>query len=414
MVAGYFAFWAKFVLRRWQPQIVVITGSSGKTTLLHLLESQIGDRAIYSHHANSAIGIPFHILGLQPNVSSKAGWAKHFLKAPFFAFKASPEVNLYIVEADCDRPNEGRFTSRLLKPDVTLWVSVYNTHSMNFDKLVRNNSFKTHEEAIAYEFGNFIENTTKLAAVNGDQVGIANQLGRVKSGVEIKKVSMSKISEYKMTQTATTYKIHGQTFNVSGIHPKDLGIGIQLTESLLNFLRFPLDPDFKNLKMPPGRSSTFLGKKELVLIDSTYNTGLGAAQAMFKMFEAYPSDDKWLVAGDMLEQGSIEKAEHEKLAAAIAEIKVSHVVLLGRRTKQYTYPLLKNKLKVPVVSFDSPKEVLDYLTNNTPAKAAILFKGAFGLEGVIEELLANPSDADNLVRREAVWTKRRQKWGLPK
>ena len=38
LVAGYFAFWARLVLRRWQPVIILVTGSSGKTTLFHLLE----------------------------------------------------------------------------------------------------------------------------------------------------------------------------------------------------------------------------------------------------------------------------------------------------------------------------------------------------------------------------------------
>ena len=47
-VAGYFRFWARFVLERWQPRIVVVTGSNGKTTLLHLIESQLGEKAIFT------------------------------------------------------------------------------------------------------------------------------------------------------------------------------------------------------------------------------------------------------------------------------------------------------------------------------------------------------------------------------
>src|SRR5579872_5969651 len=90
MVAAYFAFWARFVLRRWRPRIVVITGSSGKTTVLHLVEAQLGERAVYSHHANSAIGIPFHILGMQPNVLSRAEWPKRVLLAPFHAWRRLP------------------------------------------------------------------------------------------------------------------------------------------------------------------------------------------------------------------------------------------------------------------------------------------------------------------------------------
>ena len=64
-LAHYFRFFAKIQLLLWRPRIILITGSNGKTTLLHLLESQIGDKAKYSHHANSSYGIPFDILGLK-------------------------------------------------------------------------------------------------------------------------------------------------------------------------------------------------------------------------------------------------------------------------------------------------------------------------------------------------------------
>src|SRR5712691_532805 len=95
VVASYFAFWAKIVLRRWQPRIIVVTGSSGKTTLLHLIEAQLGGKAIYSHHANSAIGLPFHILGIGANIEAKYEWFGRLLQAPFKAWRQVPSCKLY-------------------------------------------------------------------------------------------------------------------------------------------------------------------------------------------------------------------------------------------------------------------------------------------------------------------------------
>jgi hypothetical protein len=96
-------------------------------------------------------------------------------------------------------------------------------------------------------------------------------------------------------------------------------------------------------------------------------------------------------------------------------MKFDKVVLLGRRTHQYTYPLLKNQLPSDqLASFEKAGEVLDYLKTNLKGDETILFKGALGLEGVIEQLLADPNQADLLVRRESAWTRRRQAWGLPK
>src|SRR5258708_18511528 len=97
-IASYFRFFAAIHLRRWNPRIIVVTGSNGKTTLLHMLESQIGEKAKYSHHANSSYGIPFDILDLHRKSLLHSEWFGLLLKAPLLAFKKPPKERLYVVE----------------------------------------------------------------------------------------------------------------------------------------------------------------------------------------------------------------------------------------------------------------------------------------------------------------------------
>src|SRR3989344_1007619 len=96
--ASYFRFFAKIRLKIWKHYVIVITGSSGKTTLLHLIESQIGDRAKYSHLANSSFGIPFDILGLKRKTFAHYEWVYLFLMAPFCMFKNTPKEKIYVAE----------------------------------------------------------------------------------------------------------------------------------------------------------------------------------------------------------------------------------------------------------------------------------------------------------------------------
>ncbi len=415
VVAAYFGFWAKLVLLRWRPRIIVVTGSSGKTSTLHMIEAQLGAKATYSHHANSAIGIPFNILGLKPNVPSKSAWLKYILVAPFHIFRKLPKQKLYIVESDCDRPKEGRFSSKLLKPEVLLWVSVYRTHSMNFDKLVKNGQFPSHEAAIAHEFGYFVSATQKLVIANGDQPDLVNELKRAKRSVAVKRVSLARIDRYQIKVHETVFGFNGQTIQLPGVQPKELAIGLQMVNQLLDYLGLGLDQNYSRYQAPPGRSSVFKGSHHITIIDSTYNTGLGAMNALLNLFDLYPSKSKWLVIGDILEQGSVEQQEHEKLAYNIATHKLEHIILLGPRIKKYSYPILKQAVpQTPISVFESPKEVLDYLNANLKGGETVLFKGARGLEGVIEQLLADPKDQAQLVRRESADIKRRQAWGLPK
>jgi len=408
-IAYYFRFWAKIQLNYWKPIIVVITGSSGKTTLLHLIESQIGNKAKYSHQANSAFGIPFNILGLKRKKLTFDEWFFLFLLAPSQAFKQKPKEKLYIIEADCDRPGEGKFLASFLKPEITLWINSSLTHSANFDYLVKNKSFPTVEESIASEFGNFLKYTKKLAIVNGDNPLIQEQLRRTKVPVEF--VTKKELGLYKINENSTEFIIEDKKYSINFIVPKDVFYSMQMTNLLLKNLNLPFDTTFKNLIMPVGRNSLFQGIKNTKIIDSTYNATPDGVKTILEMFNKYPSKNKWLVLGDMIELGINEKEEHEKLATLIKPMNLSKIILIGPRVSKYTYPKL-NPLAGGANYFLLPKEGLDYILKNLNGGETMLFKGARFLEGIIEQLLLDKKDIDRLVRREKAWQNRRKAWRL--
>lgn len=400
-VAHYFRFFAKIQLHIWKPRIIVITGSNAKTTLLHLMESQVGNEARYSHHANSAYGIPFDILGFKREKLTIEEWPLLFLSAPFKAFKKPPKQNLYTVEADCDRPGEGEFLASLLKPEVTIWINVGKSHTINFQKPV--------EENIAFEFGYFLKHTKKLAVINGDSKLIKRQVGRATSPVlEIKKQDLEK---YELKDKSTQFSINKKTYKFNFLLPQESFYQIMATLEILEYLKLKPDTSFSKFIMPPGRSSIFEGIKNTTIIDSSYNATPSSMKAILQMFKKYPVGNKWLVLGDMIDLGNEEDKEHTKLAKFIEDINAKNIILVGPRLKQYTYPKLKSEGK-KVVVFINPKEALDYLDSNLKGGETILFKGARFLEGIIEYLLKNKIDVAKLCRRELVWQKRRRQWGL--
>lgn len=415
-LAYYFRFFAKIRLAGWNPYIIVVTGSSGKTSLLHLLESQLGNKARYSHHANSSYGIPFDILGLERKNLLLTEWIYLFLEAPFSILKKNPKEHIYIVEADCDRPKEGRFLATLLKPNITLWTNSSKTHSMNFDPLVKNGKFKTVEEAIAFEFGYFLKYSRELCIVNGDSNLIEKQLKRTKSNIE--KVSVKDLKDYKVQKNKTIFKIGQEFYEFNYLLPKEFFYAIAMSNVLLKKLNIKPDLTFKNFSLPPGRNSIFKGIKDTTIIDSSYNANLDSMTAILDMFNNIKAEKKWIIAGDMLEQGESQRQEHEKLADEIAKIKLEKIILMGPRVSKYLYPkLITNNEELitkneKVVKFLNPDEVLKYLLDNLKGGELLLFKGARFLEGVIEHLLLNKEDAKKLCRREKVWQERRKKWGL--
>lgn len=406
LVASYFAFFAKVVLRRWKPRIIVITGSNGKTTLLHMVASQLGDRAKYSYHANSAIGIPFDILGIHRQDLTFKEWPLIFVKAPLMMFRKVPKENIYIVEADCDRPNEGKFLGELLRPEVTLWVDVSRTHGLNFERVAKLKRTKV-EKVIAKEFGNYAKNTTNLIIANGDNKYIRNYLAKLDISKELIKENELKL-KYEVDFNGTKFTIEDKTYRFKYLLPKESFYQITLTKRLVKYLGFEFDQSFKNFEMPPGRSSVLKAIKSMTIIDSTYNASLSSMRVVLNMFSNIRAKNKWIVLGDMVEQGHGEVEEHKKLAKEILKHDFDKVILMGPRVTKYTKPYLSEDVQ----SFLNPKEVLNYLRSNLTGGEVILFKGARFLEGVIENLLLDKSDAKYLVRREKVWQTRRKRWGL--
>ncbi|MDP3997989.1 MAG: cyanophycin synthetase [bacterium] len=408
-IASYFKLFAQIQLSFWRPRIIVVTGSSGKTTLLHLIESQLGGKARYSHRANSSYGIPFDILGLERKKLTADEWLYLFLAAPFKAFKKPFKERIYVVEADCDRPGEGKFLASLLKPEVTIWLSCDRSHCAQFDSIVRQGKFSRVEEAIAQEFGSFLRATKSLVIVDDSSL-IGGQLGSLT--VRVEKITQKSLEDYEIFADHAEFKINGKKYQLHNLLPKDTFYSISSIEILMDYLEIGIDRSFASFYLPPGRSAVFKGIKKTTIIDSSYNSTRKALEIMLEMFGLYPSKVKWIVLGDILEQGDEEQEEHEAIADIVSKINPEQVILVGPRLSKYTYPKLTSLDSIKVVKFEMPKEALDYLEKNIKGGETIFFKGARFLEGIIEHLLLDKKDTQKLCRREKIWQVRRKQWGL--
>ena len=65
-----------------------------------------------------------------------------------------------------------------------------------------------------------------------------------------------------------------------------------------------------------------------------------------------------------------------------------------------------------ITAYNLPSEAYAYLARELKDGTMILFKGARYLEGIVERLLADPSDAAKLCRRGTFWDAKRKQWGV--
>ncbi len=407
--AKYFRHFANMVLKRWNPRIIAITGSAGKTTMLNLVEHEMGDRAHYSHDANSAFGISFDLLGLKGIRGSKLRWIWLFMATPFKGLFKRHKEKFYVVEIDGERPHEAEFLAEWLKPEVTIWVSIGRSHAVQFENVVENGKFKNLEEAISAEFANLPQNTKKLVYIDEDSKIMKTAVKGIKAKViSIKKTALKK---YIVYPDSTDFTYGDTTFHFDHPEPKDIAFNLLVLQDLMKYLKIPFKSDFTNVRLAPGRCSYFKGKKGINIIDSSYNAHLISMASILDMVKRMHAEHKWLIIGDMVEQGSITEEEHTKLAHLIADAKPEKIILIGRRTKKYTAPELK-KLGVSAIATLDTRKALQYIESHIKGKETLTFKGSQYLEWIIEKLLDNPNDAKKLCRREKAAVNRRKNWGL--
>lgn len=409
VAAGYFRFFANFVLRRWKPRVIAVTGSAGKTTMLNMVEFELGEKAHYSHDANSAFGIAFDLLGMDGVRGSKLRWLKLFALAPIRALYYKHSEKFYVVEIDGERPRETEFLAQWLKPEVTVWVSFGLSHAVQFEQEVAAGKYPTLEEAIAHEFATLPANTSKRVYIDAD----SKEMVAATKNIKAKVVPLSKklLRRYSVYPSRTDFVFEGASFHFSQPQPKDLAIQLAMLRELVEYLKLPLKTDFHDMKVAPGRSSYFRGIKGINIIDSSYNAHLISMQSVLEMVRRLHAGHKWLIIGDIVDQGAIEAEEHCKLANLIADAGAEMVILVGRRTKEYTAPRLKELGIVTRTTLD-PKKALKFIEANITGDETLIFKGSQYLEWIIEKLLLNPEDAKYLPRREPAAVKRRQKRGL--
>ena len=409
VAAGYFRFFANIAFKRWKPRVIAVTGSAGKTTMLNMLEHEMGKKAHYSHDANSAFGVSFDLLGLKGVRGSKIRWIWLFVAAPFCGLFHLYREKFYVVEIDGERPHEAEFLAEWLKPEVTIWVSIGLSHAVQFEKVVEEGKYDDLSEAITAEFANLPANTKKLVYIDADSKMMVEATKGIKAKVvPIKKSLMKK---YVVYPDSTDFTYGDTTFHFNHPEPKDVAFNLFVLQDLMKYLGLKFNPDFSNLKVAPGRCSYFEGKKGIQIIDSSYNAHMISVTSVLDMAGRMHAEKKWLIIGDIVDQGSLEKDEHIRLAELIAAAKPKRVVLVGRRTKEYTAPKLK-ALGISAVATTDPRKALTYIENHIHGDETLIFKGSQYLEWVIEKLLKNPEDAKKLCRREKAAVARRKSWGL--
>ena len=387
---------SKRIIRRFNPFIIVVMGSVGKTSTKDVLGKLINNSRASIGSYNTDIGIHLAIFKHTTPYRNPIKWLYVLVMIVIQSFFTIRFPKYLILEVGLDHPGDIRALQPLLRPDVIVFTPIPDipVHIENFasreelveEKLALIPCLKKNGYIVIHPYDNNIistikEHTNKKIIIVGD--------------------GNNKIEKFRYEDITHSYldiqlqgKKHSLTLSgVYGIHQCIPLITALVTAQSIEIL------DIKRIKkwrVSSGRGYMLNGIFGSTIIDESYNASPVATLAGLKAFNKIPSQNKLLVLGAMKELGIYSEEAHKNILKAALRI-TPYVVVIGdefKNAKQVLHCTTYKEAIIPIKKI--LKEQSDML---------VLVKGSQSarLEKIVKAILRNNKDATHLVRQDTFW-----------
>jgi len=402
------------VLKKYNPKIVSVTGSVGKTStkeaVFAVLGSQFRVRRSEKNY-NNEIGIPLTIIGAYSGNKSAIGWLKVFLRWLAVMILPLEYPEILILEMGADRPGDIKYLTDFVKSNVGVVTDVSLSHIEFFKSL----------EDIAKEKGTLVRelNENGLAIINVDNPFVARLQEHIKANLIT--IGFSQGAQMRATDPDFIYsaekEIRGLSFklnykgttipvrlnNILAKHQINSALIAVATGAWFGLNLVEIAAALENFSSPCGRMNLLPGIKNSLIIDDTYNASPTSVLAALDVLHEIEAKRKIVVLGDMLELGSETEISHKSLAKKIMESKGDIFLAVGQRMQFAVAELQKHNFsKDNIFSFADSLEAGRKLQEIIQTNDLILVKGSQGMrmEKIVEEVMAQPQKADELLCRQ--------------
>ena len=412
---------AKMLLRRTRPKVIAVTGNVGKTSTKDAIYTVLKDhvRARKSEKSfNSEIGVPLSVLGLENAWSDPVLWLKNIIDGLFTALLPGEYPNVLVLEVGVDRPGDMKELTAWLKPDVVVITRLP-------DVPVHVEYFSSPEEVVA-------EKLQLLDALKSDGVFVYNhddeRVRQVAEETRQHSIGYSRYSPSHFTASGDQISYQGNMpvgleFDMSHL---DTTERFMLTDSIGmphiyayaaaaavgSLFDVTLSQARKALcahTPTPGRMRVIAGLKDTVILDDTYNSSPTAAERALSSLKEVKGKRKVAVLGDMLELGQFSVREHERVGEQVAEC-ADVLVTVGVRSRKIAEGALEHGFSEKnIFQYDEINRAQAEVQNMLQPGDVVLVKASQGIRGekLVEEIMAEPERAEELLVRQSQTWKRR-------
>ncbi|MEK7650533.1 MAG: UDP-N-acetylmuramoyl-tripeptide--D-alanyl-D-alanine ligase [Patescibacteria group bacterium] len=412
---------ARLVLKKYQPKIIAITGSVGKTgtkdAIATVLSGKFRLRASQKSF-NHEIGLPLTILNCDNAWWNLVLWLKNIIEGLGLILFRTNYPELLVLEVGIQHPGDVARLVSWLKLDVAVItrlpeVPVHVEFFKSAEEVTREKWLLAQavSESGLVIYNHDDEKIRDLAdGLKARKLSYGFQTGSdlLASDVQIiyenQPVGLSVQITY--AGESVKFELHG----VLGEHQLYALLAAAAAAVAQGMSLASASEALKTLTTPPGRMRLLAGIKETLIIDDTYNASPAAIEAALQTLNSLQiTGRKIAVLGDMLELGKYTIDEHRKvgiLASRVSDV----LVTVGLRMKFAVEEAMKKKMgKKNVYHFDDSRQAGEFLQNFIAPADVILVKGSQSLrmERVVEEIMAQPEEKSKLlVRQDENWSRR--------
>lgn len=420
---------ARLVLKKYQPRIIAVTGSVGKTSTkdaIFAVLSQGAHMRKSDKSFNSEIGLPLTILG-RPNAwHNPLRWLQNIVDGLFLILLPAQYPRWLVLEVGADRPGDISSLASWLRvdiavitrlPEVPVHVEFFaSPEAVVKEKASLVDALKDHGTLIVYADDDRAQlllekasrrslhtirfGTSPSADVRGsDFETVRDENARWPSGMRAQLT----------TQTSNAPIVARGALGAHAILPliAAAAVGVALGKTL---------KEMKGLELyepPRGRMRLIPGLKGSLIIDDTYNSSpaavVAALEALRQLKYGRSKVRRIAVLGDMLELGRLSVTEHRKIGAHVAKC-AEVLVTVGFRARGIAEGALDAGMPDgAILQYEDATRAGQELQNMLTEYDAVLVKGSqsIRMEKTVEDIMLEPERArELLVRQERDWKRR--------
>lgn len=389
---------AKATLKKYQPGIIGVTGSVGKTSIKEAVYAVLRSfRQVRSSakNFNNELGLPLTILGDWQGTP----WLKIIIISFFRLIfgKKSNYPEMLILEYGADRPGDLDYLLDIAKPQIAVITAVGDVpaHMEYYDSpasVVREKAkivqalpaagfaVLNHDDQTVLDIKKMINAPVfTFGFSEGSQMRISNFENRSDEGRP-----SGIIFKLEYNNNSVPVRIDGafgkaQAYAAAAAACVGVGFGFNL-QRIAEALAY--------YKPPPHRMKFLMGLKDTYIIDDCYNASPLSMRAALETIKDLPAKRKVGILGDMLELGQYTIEAHEAIGQLAAKT-FNFLITVGARAKFIADAARKRGMaEEKIKSFDTVDEAGMEILSLLKTGDLVLIKASRGiqLDKIVEEI----------------------------